>query len=68
MIRKRIGAPKEGKRGRGGGARMLDAAGDFFEERVLPPEERRPTTSTVVGTVAVVCYALVGALLLVQLL
>lgn len=47
---------------------MLDAAGEFLEERVLPEPEHRPSAGTVVGTVALVCWSVIGAILLVELL
>ena len=47
---------------------MLDAAGDFFEERVLPQPEHRPSAGAVVGTVVLVCWSAIGCILLIELL
>jgi hypothetical protein len=47
---------------------MLETVAEVLEQRVLPPAEHRPSTSTVVGMVTLVCYVSMGVLFLVQII
>ena len=48
--------------------RMLDAAGAYLEANVLPPEEARASAGVVVGLVTFASWALIGVVLLVEIL
>ena len=47
---------------------MLDAAGAYLEESVLPPQEVRASAGVVVGLVTLASWTLIGVVLLVEIL
>lgn len=47
---------------------MLDAAGDYLESTVLPPEDERASAGTVIGIVSFGAWAAIGVILLVEVL
>lgn len=47
---------------------MLDAAGEYLEARVLPAEEDRASTGTVVGVVSLLSWLVIGVILLSEVL
>lgn len=46
---------------------LLETVAEALEQRALPPAEHRPSTSTVVGVVALACYGCMGVLFLAQI-
>lgn len=47
---------------------MLDAVGNYLETRVLPAEEERASTGTVVGVVSLCSWLVIGIILLIEVL
>ena len=47
---------------------MLDAVGDYLEAHLLPAEEERASTGTVVGVVSLVGWLVIGIILLIEVL
>ena len=50
------------------GTHMLDAAGEYLESALLPAEEERASTGTVVGIVSLGAWTLIGVILLIEVL